>query len=207
MFTLIKPTEADVIQYLLDQRCVPYSYREVGFTESHEPRNYTVDHGRILIGHGAEAFEAAKLAIRNWKMFPTEMVELYWPDKPIEPGVVVAMLARWTQLWTLNPCRIVYIVADDPTAQVREFGFAYGTLPDHLERGEERFCVQWNQTTDEVHYDLLAYSQPQHLLAWIGYPVVRQAQARFRRLSLRSMWHAVNDTKESQQHVESLVSD
>ena len=63
------------------------------------------------------------------------------------------------------------------------YGFAYGTLPDHPERGEERFLVEWNQADDSVWYDLLAVSRPGHWLARIGYLYARYEQAKFRRLS------------------------
>jgi hypothetical protein len=78
----------------------------------------------------------------------------------------------------------------DDRATLR-YGFAYGTLPDHPERGEERFFVEWNQADDSVWYDLLAVSRPGHWLARLGYLYARYEQAKFRRLSGEAMQRTV----------------
>jgi uncharacterized protein (UPF0548 family) len=69
--------------------------------------------------------------------------------------------------------------------------FAYGTLPGHAESGEERFLVEWDRTTDAVHYDILAFSRPRHPLARLGYPLTRRVQRRFARDSATAMRRAV----------------
>jgi uncharacterized protein (UPF0548 family) len=51
-------------------------------------------------------------------------------------GTTVAVLARHYGFLSLNPCRILYTIEDDG-------GFAYGMLPEHGERGEERFSLKW----------------------------------------------------------------
>ncbi len=75
---------------------------------------------------------------------------------------VVAVLGRAVGLWWLNCCRIVYVVNE--VGLVAKFGFAYGTLPGHVESGEERFQVEWNRNDNTVWYDLLAFSRPKPLL-------------------------------------------
>jgi uncharacterized protein (UPF0548 family) len=47
------------------------------------------------------------------------------------------------------------------------FAYAIGTLPGHVEKGEERFMLEW-LPDDSVWYDLFAFSRPQHFLAWMG---------------------------------------
>ena len=81
-------------------------------------------------------------------------------------------------LWWTNAARIVYTI-DEPLGPVVRFGFAYGTLPDHVESGEERFLIEWDQTTDRVWFDILAFSRPRHRLARIGYPIARGKQKSF----------------------------
>ncbi len=204
MITLTKPSEAEVIAYSCANRDAPFSYAEVGATRDTAPVGFSTDHHRVLLGRGAQTYHRAKLAIRAWRMFPSPMTELFWPDKPIEEGTLVAILARGAGLWTLNPCRIVYVVDDhleQDATRILSFGFAYGTLPDHIECGEERFLVEWNRETDEVWYDLFAFSRPQQLLAQVGQPIVRRAQARFRQLSGEAMQAATLPTKLSPENV------
>jgi len=189
MFTFRRPTDEDIRNLLARQAGQPWSYDCVEVTRNPMALpGWNIDHHRVLLGHGVEAFAAACEAIRGWKMFPPEMTRVYWPDSPQQPGDVVAVLyrARPFFLWMLFPARVVYRV-DEP----RRFGFAYGTLPDHPERGEERFLVEWSQADDSVWYDLLAVSRPGHWLARLGYLYARYEQAKFRRLSGQAMQRAV----------------
>ena len=78
-------------------------------------------------------------------------------------------------LWWLNACRIVYVV--DDSGPNFKFGFAYGTLPGHVESGEERFLIEWNRADNSVWYDILAFSRPNHVLTRLGYPFVRRMLA------------------------------
>jgi uncharacterized protein (UPF0548 family) len=65
-------------------------------------------------------------------------------------------------------------------------------LPDHVERGEERFTVEW-QADDSVWYDICAFSRPKHPLARLGFPVTRMLQKRFVRDSLAVMKAATTE--------------
>src|SRR5262249_55066407 len=80
-----------------------------------------------------------------------------------------------------NRCRIVHVV-DEP----RRFVFAYGTLPGHVESGEERFLIEW-LPDDSVWYDLRAFSRPRLWLVRLLYPLARRQQRRFARESLAAM--------------------
>ncbi len=62
---------------------------------------------------------------------------------------------------------------------IGRYGFAFGTLPGHSERGEERFTVEWHRSDDSVWYEVFAIAGPHHLLAKVGYPVMRLIQKRF----------------------------
>ena len=129
-------------------------------------------------------------------MFQLGWVELFHETAPIEIGSDVAVLVRVFGVWSLNACRIVYVM-DEPEP-VRRFGFAYGTLPDHAERGEERFSIEWHRADDSVWYDLLAFSRPRHLLSRAGYPFTRRLQKRFARDSLAAMKRAVGPNSGAQ---------
>ena len=75
---------------------------------------------------------------------------------------------------------------------MRRFGFAYGTLAEHAESGEERFTVEWDDQ-DNVGYDILTFSRPRHPLARLGYPLSRSLQKKFARDSKAAMLQAVRD--------------
>ena len=118
---------------------------------------------------------------------------MWLSDTPIKSGEVVAVIGRAIGLWWLNSCRIVYVV--DESGPNSKFGFAYGTLPGHVESGEERFLIEWNRADDCVWYDILAFSRPNHMLTRLGYPMVRRAQKRFGRDSAASMLKAVRSAE------------
>jgi len=110
-------------------------------------------------------------------------------DCPILVGSDVGVLIRHFGFYSLNACRIVYVIdEEDP---MKRFGFAYGTLAEHAESGEERFTVELNQK-DEVWYDILAFSRPRQMIARVGYPLSRFLQKRFAEASKAAMLKAVN---------------
>ncbi len=193
MFLLRKPTADDIHHYIRDQRSESFSYEDVGLSEYDEhPRGFDVANHSVELGTGMQAFDAACEAIRNWKMFPREMASLYWPS--IEPvaGSEVVVGFRIGPLWSLNPCRVIYTV-DSNSDSVAKYGFAYGTLPGHVEKGEERFQVVWDKVSGIVSYEIFVFSAAQHVLAKIGYPFVLLQQTRFRRLSGLAMQRVVAD--------------
>jgi uncharacterized protein (UPF0548 family) len=125
-------------------------------------------------------------------MFNVDWVELHPPGSPISPGVNVAILARVLGVWYLNACRIVYQI--DDTGPVETYGFAYGTLPDHAEKGEERFTVTWDHADDSVRYEQFAFSRPNHLLTQLNYLLARTVQKRFAKDALEAMARATAHT-------------
>jgi uncharacterized protein (UPF0548 family) len=149
------------------------------------PAGFVVDHTRIQLGKGQPVFEAAKVAIKRWEHFQLGWVETSSKDIPIERGQIVGVMARAWGIWCLNACRIVSVI--DEADDVSRYGFAYGTLPGHVESGEERFQVEWNRSDDTVWYDILAFSRPIHVLTRLGYPLVRRIQKRFARDSAAAM--------------------
>ena len=188
LFSLASCSEDRVIQFISEQRYSSFSYREVGATAGELPASYNVDHNRVLLGKGEAAWSRAVSAINRWEMFNISWIRLYWPTSPIRIGTDVAVEVRHYGLCSLNACRIVYVV-DEP-GTVTRYGFAYGTLREHAESGEERFTVEWDTVKDEVWYDLLAFSRPHKTLARIAYPLSRSLQRRFATSSKKAMANA-----------------
>ncbi|HEY2964554.1 MAG TPA: DUF1990 domain-containing protein [Pyrinomonadaceae bacterium] len=185
MFTLNEPSESDISNLISSQSNLPFSYAEVGATQGNAPAGYTVDHNHIQLGRGGDVFERAVEALRQWRQFDLGWVTIATRGVKLEKDAVVAVKAWACGLWSLNACRVIYVI--DEQEPLTRFGFAYGTLPDHIERGEERFLIEWNRSNDSVWYDILAFSQPRHPLVKLGFPVARVMQKRFARDSLARM--------------------
>ena len=76
--------------------------------------------------------------------------------------------------------RVVYVTADPDKR-----GFAYGTLPQHPEQGEEAFHVIRDGA--RVIFRVTAFSRPRHPLARVGAPVTRLIQLRMIKAYARAM--------------------
>jgi uncharacterized protein (UPF0548 family) len=190
MITFRRPSPAALDAFRSAQAALEFTYAAVGATASTPPPGYVVDHTRVKLGDGEGVFQVARAALERWEHFRLGWAEAGPTDTPIRAGAVVAVVARVLGLWWANACRIVYVV--DEVGPVTRFGFAYGTLPDHAESGEERFLIEWDRASDAVHYDIVAFSRPRHLLARIGYPLARRMQRRFSRDSAAAMRKVVS---------------
>lgn len=189
LFRLREPLEREAEDFISRQQSSVFSYPEVGATAGEVPSQYNLDHNRISLGQGTAIWNRAVVAIRQWQMFNMPWVRIYPAVIPIQAGMDVVVSVKHFWFYSLNACRIVYIVNEDgPT---KRFGFAYGTLEEHAESGEERFTVEWNSADDSVWYDILAFSRPRKILAKLGYPVSRILQNRFATESKVAMLAAV----------------
>jgi uncharacterized protein (UPF0548 family) len=176
MLTFRSPSPDLIRAFLARQRELPLSYGTEGMTRGQAPCGFNVNHLRHRLGTGDDVFERACAKLRSWSQFRLGWVRL--EPTAVEPmaGAVVAIIARVGLCWWSNACRVIYRIEE--AGPPRRFGFAYGTLADHAERGEERFCVELGED-GAVWYDLLAYSRPRHWLTWLGYPLSRWLQRRF----------------------------
>ena len=188
MFLLSRPDESRIRTILASQQVSNFSYPDVGATRGELPSGYAVLRGRVDLGRGFTTFDRAVLALRQWKMFAVSGIQLCWPV-PIKSGEVVAVVIKHFGFWSLSCCRIVYVINED--GPIRRFGFAYGTLPEHAEQGEERFTMEWHRGSDLVCYEIISFSRPGNLAVKIAYPLARRLQNRFLRHSLAAVASAV----------------
>ena len=188
---LRKPPDARIGRFLDDQRSLSFSYPEVGVSREGAPPGYPLNHHRGRLGTGHETFARAVGALRGRKMYETGWTKLCWPEAPITGGTVVGVLGRHFGLWSLNACRIVYVIEEEASL-LKRYGFEFGTLPGHVELGEERFTVEWHRADDSVWYEVFAFARPAHPLARVGPPFVQLVQRRFAAASLQAMAAAVN---------------
>lgn len=189
IFWFQKPTNKIIQNFLDSQINEPFSYAEVGTTKTTPPDGYQIDHHRIQLGSGIKTFEMGKKLLQSWKMFHLKWVELYPQHVPFYVGQVVVPLIHNLGIWFMNASRVVYLI--ETNGPVEKFSFAYGILPAHFEKGEERFTIEWNHQDDSVWYDILAFSKPNHMLSKLAYPYVRRLQKKFAHDSMQAMLQAV----------------
>ncbi len=184
MFLRVRPTQAEIDKFIEESRTLSLSYEPVGLAR--QPRkDFTIDEAKCALGQGRAVFERAKVALSEWRQFDLGWVELHPRGALVAAGTVVAVLVHHLGIWSLNGCRVVYQIENVDSET--NFGFAYGTLTNHAERGEEIFEVTIDPLSQEVSYRICAASKPRAALARVGYPFTRALQARFRRDSLAAM--------------------
>lgn len=189
MFLARRPSAERIDRFLRESQDLPLSYSPAGIVRAGTARR-DIDQVTVAIGRGRADFERARAALMAWKQFEIGWVETYPRHAPVAAGSVVAVLIRHLGFWSLNGCRVLY-GADGPDEA--RFGYAYGTLTNHAESGEELFEVFVDPRGGQVMYRIRAVSWPQTTLTRIGQPIVRVLQERFRRDSAAAMTRAARD--------------
>ncbi len=161
----------DLVNSLLD---TPVTYREVGATKDATalPGGYRHDVYSIKVGDDDRAFNRAKDALRLWQAHRHVGATLTPENPPLVTGTVVVVTFHLGPVHFVAPCRIVYV-----TDEADRFGFGYGTLPGHPERGEEAFHVRRDEA-GVVTFGIVVFSCPGDWLTRIGSPIARAVQRR-----------------------------
>lgn len=149
------------------------TYLEIGASlESQLPAGYHHSRAGIELGVGERAFILGCDALREWAGHAYLGITITPDHAPLEAGVVVVAEIPLAAVVVLAPCRIVSVISE-----ATRFGFAYGTLPGHPERGEESFVVR--QSSDGmVRFEVAAFSSPSGHLVRLGGPIPRWIQQR-----------------------------
>jgi uncharacterized protein (UPF0548 family) len=189
MFLLKRPTRRDIERFLDRSHSLPLSYGPTGIVSGGSAVG-RLDEQVTTVGCGEADFKRATLALARWQHFNLGWVEAFPVEMSIDTGTDVAVLIHHLGFWSLNGARVLYQVGG--TDGQAMFGFAYGTLTNHAESGEELFEVSINRHSGDVIYRIRAVSWPQIVLARIGQPIVRVLQARFRRDSALAMRRAIS---------------
>lgn len=187
MFLACRPSAQQIEGFVAASRELPLSYSPIGLAGGNGA-GFDVDEQTVIVGRGEQAFDRARRGLGAWRHFELGWVEVFPKDAPVTAGTAVAVLAKHAGVWSLNGCRVVYLIG---SADTPEFGYAYGTLMNHAESGEEIFKVSLHADTGDVAYSIRAVSRPRAALARLGYPVTRRFQARFRRDSARALQRAI----------------
>jgi uncharacterized protein (UPF0548 family) len=183
MVRLVRPSDAQLLRVLSRVDNTSLTYAEVGATSSELlPGAYHHVSDERALGQGDAVFAKAVAALRQWEPQKGSGLSLV-ADGPVACGTTVAMAAPLPVGFAIATCRVVYVEDD-----ADRFAWAYGTLPVHPERGEERFEI--TRSGDAVVFRVTAFSQPQQLLARIASPIARVLQSRATKRYLDAMERA-----------------
>lgn len=144
------------------------SYPQVGATAGALPDGYHHLRVSTIVGAGRDDFLRAAHEVTSWGMHRAVVSVVEAP-----PAAVVGAVVRMRYGGLSFGC----VVVDVEDADTRR-GFAYGTLPGHPERGEERFVVVHDPATDEVRLEITAFSRPGRALTRLLGPAGRLLQRR-----------------------------
>jgi uncharacterized protein (UPF0548 family) len=162
-------------------RDLPLSYPEVGLTrEGRAPQGSRADRFAVDLGAGDDVFARAVEGLRTWAVHRGAGARVAPADAPVRAGQTIVVAVRSAGCTVVAPCRIVSV--DDEPAR---FGFAYGTLVGHPERGEESFHAV--RDGDRTSFVITICARPVHPLARLGGPVTRRLQLAATRRYLKAL--------------------
>jgi uncharacterized protein (UPF0548 family) len=169
MFRLGSVRAAALVEIARTAENASPTYSDVGATlKPSLPTGFRHDRYEIALPNRPDAFERGAEGLRQWAAHRGAGLTVE-PHEPPAEGTTVAVAAPVGPLTAVAVCRIVALVDE-----ADRYGFAYGTLPGHPERGEEAFLVE--RGTGGVTFRVVAFSKPAELLARLGGPVTRAIQ-------------------------------
>lgn len=152
-------------------RTTPLSYAEVGATRQDRlPSGYRHLELQMEAGRGRSRYQDLAEQLMSWQLHLRSGLSLQVSDECVSQGSILIATLPLGPFKINTICRVVYMITED-----RRAGFAYGTLPGHPERGEERFHVELSDD-DRVLFGLRAFSRNAWLLARLGAPISNRVQ-------------------------------
>jgi uncharacterized protein (UPF0548 family) len=150
------------------------TYPEVGATRAAGPLPPGYRHVRrhAEIGRGPAAFRAVAESLATFGVQRGAGLTVRASADRVAVGVRVTVGIGIGPLRLHAPAEVVWVVSG-----AREYGWAYGTLPGHPERGEEAWLVSIDDA-ERVWADIRAFSRPAAWYARLGGPVARLLQDR-----------------------------
>lgn len=132
MITVGEPDQRRLDGTLREAARLDVTYSHVGSTMDPAFAGYS-----RTVELGQDTFEAAVEGLRTWVCHRGIGASVHPAGAPIAVGTTLLVVLPVGPVRLLVPTRIVAVV-DEPD----RFGFAYGTLPGHPERGEEAFLIE-----------------------------------------------------------------
>jgi uncharacterized protein (UPF0548 family) len=180
MLVLGHPSAATLDALLGEANKEELSYPERGATLGGDlPSGYRHDRHDLRLG-GPEAFDRAVTGLRRWVPHEGADIHVFPPGQPLLEGATFLAHLAFGPAEIVAPCRVVSVVEE-----ADRFGFVYGTLPGHPERGEEAFVVE--RRNEGTFFVITAFSRPAGALPWVVAPVGRAMQLAITRRCLGAL--------------------
>lgn len=177
-----RPSPDDLDHVVAAARTSSPTYDHVGSTLRGAGRCASRD-----VGLGPDDFARAVDGLRAWAPQLGIGARIHPANALLAQDTTLAVVLPLGPFTMVAPDRIVMMV-DEPN----RFGFAYGTLPGHPERGEESFMVE-HRPDGVVQATICVEAGPGTLLTRIGAPLTRRFQRRAVRGYLTALEHYVEE--------------
>jgi uncharacterized protein (UPF0548 family) len=180
MFSVRRLSPDAIARLVASQAGCELTYAEHGATLGLMPAGYHHDQWEADLGDFDDAtFDRLGMALCQWQVHRGAGLTIY-PADAVRPGLTFALSFRLAGAYVTAAGRVVYV-----TSEPGKRGFAYGTLPQHPEQGEEAFHVI--RDGSRIVFRVTAFSRPRDPLARAGAPVTRLIQLRMNQAYLRAM--------------------
>jgi uncharacterized protein (UPF0548 family) len=178
VWSLRRPRDAELAAVLAGVAARAVTYSPIGMSRPGANAS-----GFHLEEHRAELaldFATARERLATFATHALPYLFVYPRDARVVVRRDVVVCARVGAVWSINPCRVV-LVEDTPD----RFAYAYGTLPGHVESGEEWFSVE--KVGSRVVAETRAYARMADVFARLLTPIARRVQRRVKVDYLRAL--------------------
>jgi uncharacterized protein (UPF0548 family) len=156
-------SEGDLERALDGARRAELTYHHVGSTLQRRAVPGVPD--RSVAREVPGTLAAAEAALRAFAPHRGIRARVVPPDAAVEVRRSLIVVVPFGPVEMCVPTRIVAVV-DEPS----RFGFAYGTLPGHIEAGEELFVAE-ALDADRLRLTIRIHAKPESALARLGGPI------------------------------------
>lgn len=136
------------------------------------PEGYVVLEDAQVVGKGRDAYERVGWALMHWQINREAGFFVQPQHAAVRLNEHVAVALPLAGLFAVTAtCKVVAIIAEGDRT-----GFAYGSLPNHPEQGEEAFWVSFDEATEDVTLTIRSVSRPASWFTKLGAPVAAGIQ-------------------------------
>lgn len=115
MFFLRRPTEQQINSLLASRQSMPFSYPDVSATRATPPpAGWRINHMRALVGKGKPAYESTVAALFSWQLLAIQGLQVFPSTPSLEPHTNVAILSHHFGIWSVDFCRVIYVLNNQP---------------------------------------------------------------------------------------------